>query len=194
MWMVWEVLWCSSLWREFISLLLCCKDLEFPRILSPWLFSKPRSYSVYYYFLQVSLPARWEGGSGSTAPAMAVRIWSWALSRKPLPSLPEVQLSSLPSLLHMFQLSLLLLQCTHSYNPHLLSLQEIQKKKIWPAYNTLTVFNAAIGIFPVKFSHHFNQILRGREGNEIHSIYHLEFGETTWTLDDLRALQSWASG
>lgn len=87
-----------------------------------------------------------------------------------------------------------LLQCTHSYNPHLLSLQEIQKKKIWPAYNTLTVSNAAIGIFPVKFSHHFNQILRGREGNEIHSIYHLEFGETTWTLDDLRALQSWADG
>lgn len=36
-----------------------------PGSLLPWPFSKQRSYSVYYYFLQVSLSARWEGGSGA---------------------------------------------------------------------------------------------------------------------------------
>lgn len=150
MWTVWEVLWCISLWRKFISLFLRCKDLEFPWTPLAMALSKQCFYSVYCYFLQFSFSTRWEGGSGnqevgSISPALALPIWSLALSRKPLPSLPQ-QLSSLPSLLHMFQLSLLLLQFTHPYNPHLLSLQEIQKK-IWSAYSSLTVFSAAIGIF-----------------------------------------------
>lgn len=33
--------------------------------------------------------------------------------------------------------------------------------------------------FPVKFCHHFYHILRGRGGNDIHSIYNLEFRDTT---------------
>lgn len=130
MWTVWEVLWCISLWREFIFLFLCCKDLEFP-----WIPLAMALFQAALLFCLLLLPAgltfcQVGRRERSTSPAMAVPIWSWALSRKPFPSLPEVQLSSLPCLLHMFQLSLLLLQFTHSYNPRLLSLQEIQGGKI----------------------------------------------------------------
>lgn len=44
-------------------------------------------------------------------------------------------------------------------------------KNLWSAYITLTVLSTAIVfLFPVKFYHHFNQILRGREGNHTCSI------------------------
>lgn len=62
------------------------------------------------------LPGGKEGGAarkwGAPPLPWLSQFGAGFLSRKPLPSLPE-QLSSLPSLLHMLQLSLLLLQFTH---------------------------------------------------------------------------------
>lgn len=51
---MWEVLGCISFWREFISLFLCCKDLEFPQTPLTMALFQAAFYLLFYLLL---LPA-----------------------------------------------------------------------------------------------------------------------------------------